>query len=208
MWWKCPKGDDHEWQASVNIRRKGHGCGVCANRVIVKSNCLATINPELAKEWHPSKNGDLTPFDVGSGSHKKVWWKCPKGDDHEWQTTVKHRSYGTGCPLCRSASSIPELRIFCELKTIFSSTKHRAILLGHEVDIYIPEMQVGIEYDGEYWHRYKVQKDQEKNLSLQSTILLIRIREKGLPKLADTDIELNPKNLSVDLIKKILKNNS
>lgn len=49
-------GDDHEWQASVSQRSKGHGCGVCANRVVVKSNCLATLNPELAKEWHPTKN--------------------------------------------------------------------------------------------------------------------------------------------------------
>ena len=28
---------------------------------VVKSNCLATLNPELAKEWHPTKNNRLTP---------------------------------------------------------------------------------------------------------------------------------------------------
>ena len=100
VWWKCPKGEDHEWQAAVSTRSKGHGCGVCAGRVVVKSNCLATLNPKLAREWHPTKNGKLTPNNVVPGSYKKVWWKCPKGDDHEWRTSVECRSNGTGCPIC------------------------------------------------------------------------------------------------------------
>jgi hypothetical protein len=40
----------------------------------------------LAKQWHPTKNNELTPFDVSKGSDKKVWWKCEKGKDHEWKT--------------------------------------------------------------------------------------------------------------------------
>ena len=43
---------------------------------------LAETYPEVAKQWHPSKNGGLTPFKFTSGSNKKVWWKCDKGDDH------------------------------------------------------------------------------------------------------------------------------
>ena len=38
--------------------------------------------PELVKEWHPTKNGDLTPRDVTHGSKKKVWWLCQ--NIHEW----------------------------------------------------------------------------------------------------------------------------
>ena len=34
--------------------------------------------PEIAKEWHPAKNRNLTPKDVTYGSYKKVWWQCPK----------------------------------------------------------------------------------------------------------------------------------
>jgi hypothetical protein len=30
--------------------------------------------PHLVKEWHPTKNGDLTPDDFTHGSNKKVWW--------------------------------------------------------------------------------------------------------------------------------------
>jgi uncharacterized protein YndB with AHSA1/START domain len=100
VWWKCTKGDDHEWQAQVRARNRGNGCGVCSGKVVVRSNCLATLNPALAKEWHPTKNGELTPCDVTPGSHKKVWWKCPKGDDHEWRASVKDRNTGRGCGVC------------------------------------------------------------------------------------------------------------
>lgn len=40
-----------------------------------KGKSLAEVNPELAKEWHPTNNGDLTTMDVTVGSAKKVWWK-------------------------------------------------------------------------------------------------------------------------------------
>ena len=82
VWWKCNKGDDHEWISSVANRSKGKGCSICAGKKVVHSNCLATLNPELADEWHPTKNGYLIPLNVGIGTHKKVWWKCDKGDDH------------------------------------------------------------------------------------------------------------------------------
>jgi len=100
VWWKCDKGDDHEWLSAVNSRSDGIGCSICAGQKIVLSNCLATLNPDLAKEWHPTKNGSLTPYDVSEGSNKKVWWKCDKGDDHVWITTVNSRSDGIGCPSC------------------------------------------------------------------------------------------------------------
>jgi len=65
-----------------------------------KGKSLAEVNPELAKQWHSTKNGNLTPFDVSAGSHNKVWWKCSKGDDHEWEASIKSRNNGNGCPIC------------------------------------------------------------------------------------------------------------
>ena len=99
-WWKCDKGYDHEWQARIANRNKGTGCSVCDGRTIVKSNCLATLNPVLTKEWHPIKNGDLTPFDVSCSSNHKAWWKCDKGNDHEWKATIANRNKGIGCSVC------------------------------------------------------------------------------------------------------------
>ena len=61
---------------------------------------LAETNPEIIKEWYPTKNGNLTTYDIKRSSKKYVWWKCPKGDDHEWLARP-HRVYtNSGCPIC------------------------------------------------------------------------------------------------------------
>ena len=97
VWWRCEHG--HEWQARILNRSNGTGCPVCTNRgTYTGYNDLATVNPELAAQWHPVKNEGLTPQMVTVGSHKKVWWQCDKG--HEWQAVVNERAAGTGCPVC------------------------------------------------------------------------------------------------------------
>ena len=59
---------------------------------------LLVINSVLAKEWHPSRNGDLNPRSVTPGSGKKVWWIC--ADGHEWEAAIYSRNRGSGCPVC------------------------------------------------------------------------------------------------------------
>ena len=206
VWWKCPKGADHEWKEAIGKQAKYRkGCPICLGRKLVKSNSLAKLNPGLAKEWHSTKNGKITPYEVRPGSNIKVWWKCPKGDDHIWKTSVNERSQGTGCPICNPSTSAPELRIYCELKSIFESTQHRKKIEGYEIDIYIPELNLGIEYDGVYWHRNKYQWDKEKNLAVQSEIMLLRVREQGLEKLSPTDITARTDKFTIGVIKKILR---
>jgi hypothetical protein len=41
-----------------------------------KGESLAEVNPELAKQWHSTKNGELTAAEVFASSGKKVWWRC------------------------------------------------------------------------------------------------------------------------------------
>jgi hypothetical protein len=96
VWWICSR--EHEWEATVNNRKQGRGCPYCSGQMVCIDNCLATINPGLAKEWHHTKNTPLTPKDVTQGSNKKVWWRCSK--DHEWEATVNNRKQGRGCPYC------------------------------------------------------------------------------------------------------------
>jgi DNA-directed RNA polymerase subunit RPC12/RpoP len=96
VWWKCKEG--HEWEARIGSRARGNGCPYCSGRATCNDNCLLTLNPPLATEWHPSKNGDLSPKDVTPMSGKKVWWICAKG--HAWEARVIRRSLGDGCPFC------------------------------------------------------------------------------------------------------------
>mgnify|MGYP000021231158 CR=1 FL=1 len=105
-WWVCEKG--HEWQAAVKSRALGgSGCPVCANRKVTPGeNDLAATHPELARQWHPTKNAPLTPHDVVAGNHRKVWWICEKG--HEWQAAVSSRAgSGAGCPVCAGKVVVP-----------------------------------------------------------------------------------------------------
>jgi hypothetical protein len=98
-WWICAKNNEHEWEASIDSRNRGNGCPICAGQKVHLSNCLATVNPKLSSDWHPTKNGDLTPLDFTAGSKKvKIWWLCSKG--HEWQALILTRSHGHGCPEC------------------------------------------------------------------------------------------------------------
>mgnify|MGYP003311628950 CR=1 FL=1 len=108
VWWKCSK--EHRWSSIVSNRaRLGRGCPHCAGqKPIIGENDLCTTNPELVKEWHPTKNGDILTEQYMGGSHKKVWWICEKG--HEWQSRVYSR---TGkdkckCPYCSHRKLAPE----------------------------------------------------------------------------------------------------
>ena len=98
VWWQCPQG--HQWSAIVKSRTEGAGCPYCASRQVSAGfNDLAARFPHLAQEWHPEKNGRLTPRDVVPGSRRKVWWQCAKG--HVWQAAIASRAVdGAGCPVC------------------------------------------------------------------------------------------------------------
>jgi hypothetical protein len=104
IWWKCPVADDHEWPTSVANRTfNGTGCPFCANQKVCSTNSLSAISPELARQWHPNLNGDLTPDDVLAYTGKRVWWICQEGTDHVWPQTPSVRlSMGTGCPFCQN----------------------------------------------------------------------------------------------------------
>jgi len=109
LWWKCPHGPDHEWSESLRKRAfENYGCPFCSGKKLSVTNSLAAKSPELSKQFHPTKNGNLTPETVKGGGHQKVWWKCYDGtwpdgsfaDDHEWDATIKSRMAGSGCPCC------------------------------------------------------------------------------------------------------------
>ncbi|MGP0111152.1 MAG: zinc-ribbon domain-containing protein [Acidimicrobiales bacterium] len=125
LWWKCPKGPDHEWQAPGNNRINGSGCPACAGRQVSVTNSLANY-PELAAQFHPTKNGDLTPADVVAGTNRRLWWKCPQGPDHEWEATGGNRVSGSGCPACagRQVSVTNSLANYPELAAQFNPTKN------------------------------------------------------------------------------------
>ena len=104
VWWRCKEG--HEWQAVIASRNSGVKCSKCSAKIAVqlvinsklKKHGSLAKNKLLAKEWHSTKNNELKPEHVLSGSSKKVWWKCK--NEHEWQAVINARVIGYGCPYC------------------------------------------------------------------------------------------------------------
>jgi hypothetical protein len=195
VWWRCENA--HSFESAIKTRVNGGRCPYCSGKKRLEENRLDLAYPELLDEWHPTKNGDLRPSDFTYGSYQKVWWICPKG--HEWATKIYDRTtICTGCPTCHKSTqtSFPEQILLFYLKKNYPKAKSRSEHVFGEVvvetDIYIPELNLAIEYDGYYFHRNKQSSDLYKNKVLyENSIPLIRIREKGLPSLTD----YNTKNI-------------
>ena len=111
VWWRCAGG--HEWQAVISARTTGaRGCPYCSGKAVLAGyNDLATLYPEIAAEWHPDLNGNLTPDQVTAGSRKRVWWKC--GNGHVWRAVIYSRTGKRkhGCPICNGSGSPEEPQI-------------------------------------------------------------------------------------------------
>ena len=205
VWWICPQ--NHSYQSPPHSRTgsDAKGCPVCAGKVVIPETSLASLYPELSQQWHPTKNGRLTPSAVTPGSNKKIWWQCNAG--HEWQSPPHARTgQGSGCPICAGVStSRLEMRLYTELKSLFPDTLWRNRTFGFELDIYIPSLSVGVEADGSYWHMDKSDKELEKNTKAENHGLhLIRIREFPLKKVSSWDIECGQSEDELLIIHRLL----
>jgi hypothetical protein len=108
-WWKC-EVCGYKWRASVNQRLAPRGCKPCgvkkraaASSVATPGSSFADLFPEVAKEWHPTKNGDLRADQVAPASNKEVWWQCARG--HEWPAKVALRREFARCRECPKSES-------------------------------------------------------------------------------------------------------
>ena len=116
VWWICTNCGK-SYYATINHKNRNDTrvCPECANQkrgrsftmgVVAKVGSLRETNPELAIEFHPSKNGELTPDNITAGRFKYVWWKCSKCG-YEWQQSPNTRKQGRGCPHCSGRVPMP-----------------------------------------------------------------------------------------------------
>lgn len=109
IWWLCNAG--HEWEASIKGRQKGNGCPYCFGYLPTAEYNLASIFAEIAKRWHPTKNGTLEPSNVLPKSCRKIWWLCEK--NHEWKAAISSMTKNSsGCPYCNSKLATSENNLF------------------------------------------------------------------------------------------------
>jgi len=99
-WWKCSTCD-HVWEMMIANRAIGHGCAYCGKKGLHSDgrNSFAIMRPDLAVEWHPTKNGEKSPSGYSVGSSVPIWWQC-SSCGNEWKTGMHNRNAGRGCSSC------------------------------------------------------------------------------------------------------------
>lgn len=211
VWWTCPESKLHDYDAIIADRtgKKKVGCPYCTGVRVALDTSLEYKFPNIAVEWHPKKNGALKPSEITARSNKVVWWVCEKG--HSYQMSPDTRiGHDRGCNQCSKFGSSQETRIYCELKRCFPDTKFRQQIYGVEIDILIPSLKIGIEYDGAFYHQDRQSNDLKKNSVVGNEgLTLIRVREKPLTKVTDLDVISRQRAISKadmnDLISSICK---
>ena len=145
------------WQiASSHLN--GHGCVKCAN--IGKLNTISDfIN--LSNNKHHSKYDYSRVNYINNAT--KVCIICPKHGEF-WQRPDNHLK-GNGCPKCGQILSKVEDEIMELLKGLGCQQRNRGILKGKEIDIFIPSLKLGIEYNGLFWHSEDLGKDNNYHIN-------------------------------------------
>ncbi len=187
VWWKCSTCGN-KWEAVISSRTVGRGCPKCGKEInikkkiqteILKRGSLLDSGSSCLKEWDYDKN-DTSPAEYTVGSGKSVWWKCGVCGK-SWRAKIHHRVNGIGCPQCAKdiQSSFPEQAVYYYIKQCFADAINgdKTRISPYELDVYIPSLNVAIEYDGQAFH-VDEKKDFRKNkLCADKGILLYRIRE-------------------------------
>lgn len=192
-WWKCKNNHIFE-NSPLNMTRpyakEKEICDYCpGGNKAWPGESFGDLYPHLLSEIDREIDKDFDEFSVKPGSHKKINWKCIKG--HKWKTAIYSRAIeGYGCKKCKMPYSRQEVRIYSELKLLFNDTKIRYSKFKEEIDIYIPSLNLAIEFDGFYWHKNKFERDINKTKKLLSkNIKVIRIRE-GLEEITGNNIKI------------------
>lgn len=148
--WKCGQG--HEYTATVNGRTSQRGgCAQCRGRR-PRAN---TVGADFPQFMHYFKNeGDLS---LTTGSHQIVELVCPEG--HEFTRSVRDLSRALHpCPRCgktlHTGKSSQEYVIKEMVESLGLKVVHgaRGVISGKELDIYVPDRKIAIEFNGLFWH--------------------------------------------------------
>ena len=201
VWWKCVQG--HSWEAKVTARtrKKPTGCPYCSGNLPVSGvNDFATMNPELMLDWNYDKNENVDPYTITAHSGVYVDWKC-HFCGHEWRTRANNRSSAKrSCPNCSMKStSFGEQAVFFYVKKIFPDAINRYRDDKFELDIYIPSINTGIEFDGAYFHNGEesIAREKKKYQKCQGlNIRLIRIKDTAsMPDVPTSDSAIGIESL-------------
>lgn len=184
----------HRWNATLQNRIKNNsGCPECSKfkqaksfrkNKIEKNGSLAENCPMSLIYW--SKSNQDTPYEITKSARDTRIFECPTCS-YVWELKIVDFSDSKGCPKCTKNIYHQETRWKTELETLGFNVSYRSKIDGYECDIYVPEINLGIEIDGfKHDEEKKMNFDIKKQIHFKSIGLnFIRFRDKKLPMLED-----------------------
>ena len=151
-------------------------CGCNRGRKAKGKNNIYDLMPEIIDEFWDFDKNVILPQDVDIDSEAEFWWK---GYSNSYKIPLQYfvrNAVGTSFPEQTIRFFLAEsgIDVINRYLVEYKSKKY-------ELDLFLPQYNVGIEYDGAFWHLNKQDKDVLKTHSIENLgITFIRIREKGL----------------------------
>lgn len=152
----CPIHGDFE-QLAANHKR-GQGCPECGKKYAKeyrKYNHQHFINESNSRFDNEYEFPNI--INEYENSHSKITIKHNKCNTFFTKIACDHITspYG-GCPHCFINKSFPEIEIFNFVKDLLSENEliytNCRNIIDNELDIYIPNLNIAIEFNGLYWH--------------------------------------------------------
>lgn len=160
----CPEHGEFLQAPSKHLY--GRGCPKCAiekRSVDIKMNYDEFV--KKANGIHENKYRYCFPEDLVN-MHSKVRIICPEHGEFV-QLAYDHLS-GHGCSKCGFIESKGENELYDYISGIIGKENvirsDREVLDGKEIDIYIPSLKIGFEYNGLRWHSEEFNKDSKYHL--------------------------------------------
>ena len=141
---------------------QGKGCPACSNEQ-TGARCrgdLATFLEAAKKLWGSAWDYSKCTYTV---AHNKMVFGCRLHGDFK-QTATNHLSGKSGCRQCNHMNSKEEDAILRHMAKFTPAVQRdRTQIKPKELDIYLPDRQLAIEYCGMYWHSHFDAENEKAN---------------------------------------------
>ena len=196
----CPKHGEFWQKPSKHLQ--GHGCPKCARERQNDDKRYSFDKFEEKANLNHNHKYIYIRKELNS-LHDKITAICPKHGEFT-QLAYDHLN-GHGCPKCGYNISIAEDEIVSfikdELKITNIIQRNKKLIYPYEIDIFLPDYKIGIEYDGLIWHSEKFGKDKYYHLEK-----LNKCNEQGINLINIFEDEYNEhKEIVFEKIRHVLK---
>jgi hypothetical protein len=159
---KCKFG--HNFRMSLCYLKKAKiGCNKCAWKSLASKKVKSQLEIDENLKLLGYKSDSIYV-----NNKIKMELSCSK--DHKFTMSWNDLSAGHGCPVCNGRNSKKEIEILEWVQGLGFDAKactFRSLGIDNslrEIDVYIPKLKLGIEFNGLRWHSEKILKDKNKHV--------------------------------------------